>query len=194
MKHTLLLVVLPLLLLAGGCSHVLSREALLDVDPTIDFAEIKANPQAFQGKTLVLGGLIVNARPGREGTTLEILRYSLDRWGEPQTVDEGGGRFLARSDRFLDPELYQSGLLVTLTGTVEGVESRPLQGYDYVYPVFRIAEAYVWSRRYGPSYLYGYYDPWLYRPYPYYYRDPFWYHDPFWPHPHRPWPPGWWLR
>jgi outer membrane lipoprotein len=182
----LLFVIFSLLLLAGGCAHVLSREALLEVDPTLDFAEVKANPQAFQGKTLVLGGLIVNSRQGREGTTLEILRYTLDRWGEPQTADERGGRFLARSDRFLDPELYKPGLFVTLTGTVEGEESRSLQGYNYVYPVFRIAEAYVWSRRYGPSYPYGYYDPWLY------YRDPFWYHDPFWPH--RPWPPGWWLR
>lgn len=198
MRRMLLFVVAPLFLLLGGCAHVLSREALLDVDPGVDFAQVKANPDAHKGKTLLLGGLIIDTRLSREGTTLEVLRYTLDRWGEPQAADEAAGRFLARTGRFLDPELYTPGLLITLTGIVEGVETRSLQNYDYVYPVFRIAEAYVWSRRYGPAYPYGYYDPyspwWPYRPYPYYWGDPFWYHDPFWPHPRRPWPPEWRMR
>jgi outer membrane lipoprotein len=191
MKHVLLFAVAPLLLLLGGCSHVLSRDALLDVEPGVDFAQVKANPDAYKGKTLLLGGLIIETRMSREGTTLEVLSYTLDRWGEPLAADEAGGRFLARTGRFLDPELYRQGLFVTLTGTVEGVETRPLHNYDYVYPVFRIAEAYLWSQR-TSAYPYGYYDPFYpWGPYPYYpyyyYRDPFWY-DPFWPYPHRPWP------
>lgn len=192
MKRMLLFVVAPLLLLFGGCSHVLSREALGDVDPGVDAAQVKVNPDAYKGKTLLLGGLIIDSRLSREGTTLEVLRYTLDRWGEPQAADERGGRFLARTGRFLDPELYRTGLFVTLTGTVEGVESRPLQNYDYAYPVFRIVEVYLWNQHYS----YGYHDPFYpWRPYPYYpyyYRDPFWY-DPFWPYPYRPWP-GRWIR
>lgn len=195
MKHTLFAALT--LLLLGGCAHVLSKEALLSVDPGADFAQVKVNPDAYKGKTLLLGGLIIDSRLSREGTTLEVLRYSLDRWGEPQAADEAGGRFLARTGRFLDPELYRPGLFVTLTGTVEGVESRPLHDYDYLYPVFRIKEAYLWNRRL-PAYPYGYYDPfypwWPYPPYPYFYDDPFWY-EPFpsyryrpW---YRPWPWGW---
>ena len=188
MKRSLLAALLPLLLLSAGCAHVLPREALLAVDPAVDFAQVKANPEAHQGKTLLLGGLIVDSRLSREGTTLEVLRYTLDRWGEPQEVDEAGGRFLARTGRFLDPELYKPGMHLTLTGTVEGAETRPLQGYDYLYPVFRIETAYIWSRRYPAYYPYDYYSPyspwWPYRPYPYYY------YDPFWPYPYRPWPPG----
>jgi outer membrane lipoprotein len=196
MKRALLFIVALSLLLLGGCSHVLSRNALLDVDPTVDFAQVKANPDAYKGKTLLLGGLIVDTRLSREGTTLEVLRYTLDRWGEPQTVDEVGGRFLARTGRLLDPELYKAGLFVTLTGTVEGVETRPLQNYDYAYPVFRIVEAYLWNQRQW-AYPYGYYDPFYpWGPYPYYpyyyYPYPFWY-DPFWPYPYRPWP-GRWIR
>jgi outer membrane lipoprotein len=185
MKSALLFVVVPLLLMLGGCAHVLSRDALLDVDPAIAFDQVKENPQAHQGKTLVLGGLIIQTRLGREGTTLEVLRYTLDRWGEPQEVDEAGGRFLARTDRFLDPELYKPSLFVTMTGIVAGVETRTLQNYDYAYPVFRIAEVHIWSRS-ASYYPYGYY--------PYYYGDPFWYHDPFWPYPYRRHPPGWWRR
>ncbi len=200
MKRTLFFVVAPLVLLLGGCAHVLSRDALLEVDPTLSYAQVKANPEAYRGKTLVLGGLLIGTRPDRQGTTLEVLHYTLDRWGEPLAADEAGGRFLARSDRFLDPELYRPGLFVTLAGTAEGVENRPLQDYDYVYPVFRITEIHLWKRP-PPVYPYGYYDPfypwWPYPPYPYYYDDPFWY-EPFpsyryrpW---YRPWPGGWHRR
>jgi outer membrane lipoprotein len=191
MKRMLLAVLA--LLLGGGCAHVLSQESLGTADPTLEFAAVKADPIAFKGRTLVLGGMIVDTRPTREGTTLEILNYSLDRWGEPQQADEAGGRFLARTDRFLDPELYKPGLFITLTGTAAGQQTRELAGVPYAYPVFRIGEAYVWRRpaaSYGyypyPYYPYGpYYDPWW--PYPYY--DPFWY-DPFWPRPYRFAPPG----
>jgi outer membrane lipoprotein len=160
MKSKLLFVVAPLLLLLGGCTHVLSRGALLNVDPAVDYAEVKANPDAYKGKTLLLGGIIIDTRLSQEGTTLEVLRYTLDRWGEPQTADEAGGRFLARTGRFLDPELYKTGLFVTLTGVVEGVETRPLQNYEYAYayPVFRIVEAYLWNRPIL-AYPYGYYGP-----------------------------------
>jgi outer membrane lipoprotein len=189
MKPTLLFVVIPLLLLLGGCTaHVLSRNALLDVDPNTDFNQVKSDTQAHLGKTLVLGGMIIGNQLNQEGTTLEVLRYSLNRWGEPQKVDEAGGRFLARSDRILDPELYKPSLFVTLTGVLRGEETGTLQNYDYVYPVFQITEIHVWNRfaSYPP---YGYY-PW--GPYPNYYGDPFWYHDPFWPYPHRRYPSGWW--
>jgi len=190
MKGMLLFVVATLLLLLGGCAHVLSRDALLEVDPGIDFAQVKANPDASKGKTLLLGGLIIDTQLAREGTTLEVLNYTLDRWGTPQAADETGGRFLARTGRFLDPELYKPGLFITLTGAVEGVETRPLKNYQYAYPVFRIGEVYLWNQR-ASVYPYGYYDPrypWgpYYYPY-YYYPDPFWY-DPFWPYPYRSWP------
>ena len=194
MKRTLFTFALPLLLLLGGCAHVLSQEALLTVDPLLDYAQVKADPEAYKGKALLLGGLIVETRVGREGTTLEVLRYTLDRWGRPDEVDEAGGRFLVRTDRFLDPELYRPGQMITLTGRVEGREVRSLQDYDYPYPVFRIGEAYVWSRP-VPYYSYpsaGYYDPYYpwgpYRSLPH--RGPFWGYDPYGRYPYWYWPPG----
>lgn len=189
MKRSLLFISLSLLLLSLGCTHVLSPSALQQVDPTLDFGQVKANPQAYQGKAMILGGLIIQAQPSQTGTTLEILRYTLDRWGEPLTVDEAGGRFLARSERFLDPELYKSGRFVTLSGIVAGTEVRPLQSYEYVYPVFRIVELHLWTR--SPSYYYYPHDYYPWGPYPYYYGEPYWYYDPYWPYPYWRRPPWW---
>lgn len=167
-----------LFLFLGGCAHVLSKEALNQVDPVLEYAEVKANPEAYRGKTLLLGGLIVDNKVSREESSLEVLRYTLDRYGEPVAVDEAGGRFLVRSDRFLDPELYRAGILITLTGSVLGRETHPLKGVDYTYPVFRLGESYLWSRQYREPY---YYDPFFYGPY-----YPYWYpYGPFWYPPYR---------
>jgi outer membrane lipoprotein len=173
-----------MLFLLSGCVHVLSDEALHAVDPTVEYEQVKADPEAWRGSTLVLGGRIIEVTNERAGTTLEILRYNLDRSGYPTSVDEAGGRFMARIGHFLDPEVYEAGRMVALAGTVEGSETRPIGGVDYVYPVFRVGELRLlrepYRSYYYPSYYYGYpyywdpfYDPW----YP-------WYRYPYWPHRH----------
>ena len=174
---------LGIFLLLSGCAHVLSDQALQAVDPAAEFAQVKADPEAWRGSTLVLGGRIIEVKNEQEGSTLEILRYTLDRFGQPISVDEAGGRFLVRTGGFLDPEVYETGRLVTLAGTAEGSETRPVDGVDYVYPVFRLGEIRLlreayWSYPYAP-YYYGY----PYYGYPYYYGDPF--YGPWGRYPYR---------
>ncbi len=155
-----------------GCAHVLSKDALYEVDPSLEYSQVKANPEVFRGHTLELGGMILDHATDREGTTLEVLSYTLDRWGRPIQADEASGRFLARTGRFLEPALYRGGRFVTLTGTVTGQQSRPLKGTSYDYPVFEIGEIYLWPTY--EDYPYqgypAYYGP--YYPYYPYYRYP----------------------
>ncbi len=186
---------LVLLLVLSGCAGIpLSKEALNQVDPSVDYAEVKANPERFRGSTLLLGGQILDDRTSREGSTLEVLRYYLDNSGRPIKVDEAGGRFLVRTDRFLDPKVYEKGEYITLTGTVLGQETRSLNGVEYAYPLFRLGEAHIWKEPMGGYYGYpGYYGPYgpPYYNYPFY--DPYWYpfgppyyRYPLWDH-RRPW-------
>jgi outer membrane lipoprotein len=157
------LILLLAVLLTAGCTHVLSPEARQSVDPELTFDAVKADPAAHHGRTLMLGGVVVGLQVEKEGSTLEVFRWRLDRWGEPVAVDERGGRFLVRTERLLDPVLYDPGRLVTLTGTVEGEETRPLGPISYDYPVFRLGESYVWVTpfRYGihrhPNVYFPYY-------------------------------------
>lgn len=193
MRTSRFLPALLLILLLSGCAGIpLSEEALYQVDPSLEFAEVKADPERFQGRTLLLGGQIVANEASREGSTLEILRYHLDGSGRPDGVDESGGRFLVRASRFLDPEVYEKGSFITLTGIVAGQETRSLNGMEYTYPLFRLGEAHLWKEPQYPGYYYPYYPSGYYY-HPYY--DPFgypfgppWYNDPFWYH-RRPW--GW---
>ena len=181
-----------LVLTTGGCANVLSRTAMEKVDPALDFAQVKADPAAHQGHTLLLAGLIVDNRTDREGTTLELLHYFADRWGAPTGPDEAGGRFLVQSKRFLDPELYRRGLFATLTGTVAGSRTLALQGKDYTYPLFTLDEIHLWRPSqtwYGPPGS-GYYPPYGPSPYwPYWWYGPVWggpyWYDPDWDYPYR---------
>lgn len=191
MRKRLLWVLLPLMLLVACARVPLSEEVLGRVDPTVEFADVKANAEKYRGSTVLLGGQIVDNQATREGSVLEILRYHVDKSGRPMEVDEAGGRFLARSERFLDPEVYESGKFVTLAGTVAGQETKPLKGIDYTYPFFEVEEIHLWREPLGYGYGYpGYYSPYYYGPPHYYspYYDPFWYpfgppwryRDPLW--------------
>lgn len=137
--------------IGSGCTHVISRQARDAVDQKTTFALVKADPGAFLGKDLLLGGVIVDTRIEKDGSTLEVFRWKLDRWGEPIAVDESAGRFLAVTDRLLDPAIYAPGRLLTLTATVLGEETRPLGQVVYRYPLLRANETYLWDTpfRYG---------------------------------------------
>lgn len=179
MKNSLFWLLLPaLLILLAGCGSVLSQDALSGVNYEVEYSRLKASPDTYMGKTVILGGLILENQVTDDGSTLEILKYSLDKRDEPQDPDEEGGRFLARSARLLDPSIYKAGKLVTLTGTLRAVEVRPLQKANYHYPVFEIGELYLWSEdRYQRDYPYY---PYYYDPFPYWYRYPYWHRYPYW--------------
>ncbi len=172
--------VIGMLVMAGvlaGCGSVLSKDALYSVNYEVDYARLKANPAPNVGKSLILGGLILDNEVSNAGTTLEILKYTLDGRDEPQNPDEASGRFLVKTERLLDPSIYKAGRLVTLVGTFVGMETRPLQKADYQYPVFTIVELYLWPET---TYVDRYYYPYYYDPFPYWYRYPYWRGYPYW--------------
>ncbi|MCM2266114.1 MAG: Slp family lipoprotein [Desulfuromonadales bacterium] len=106
--------------LVTGCGAPLGPEVRNQLDPDLDFAEVQAEPQRFQGKSLMLGGSIVSLKTDDEGSFLEILRWDLNRWGEPLALAEAGDRFLVYTPRQIDTDLYTRGRLVTLGGTLIG--------------------------------------------------------------------------
>ena len=70
------------ILYLSACTHPLSKEARLSVDPDAYFELAKENPEAYMGKTFLLGGTIVANKPAQQGSLLEILSYDLDFSGQ----------------------------------------------------------------------------------------------------------------
>ena len=149
----------------------------------ITFQNLKAEPAAFQGRWVVLGGKALNSKRFKDETQIEILELPLDQTDRPiPTLTRSRGRFLAVQQEFLDPATVPPGTLVSLVGEVSGERTMPLDEMTYKYPVVRIETLKLWPE---PT-LYAYPSPYPY-PYPYWSRRyPFW-HDPFWgPYPY------WW--
>jgi len=168
-----------LVLALSGCAHVISKDVLQDVNRGISFADLRSDPDAYVGKTVLLGGVIVSVENKKEGTWLEVYQTALDREGRPTDTDLSGGRFLALYEGLLDSAVYEKGREVTVAGVVKGARVMKLGEIDYRYPSLVIREIHLWKKErpvvYEP-YPWGPWDPWLY-PYPWH---PWYY--PYWRH------------
>jgi outer membrane lipoprotein len=150
--------------LLSGCVHAISRGVLQEVDREITFSALIKDPEAYQGRVVLLGGVIVNTVNKKEGTLLEVYKTRLDREGKPTDTDRSEGRFLALYQGFLDGEIYKQGREVTIAGTVRGEKVQLLGEIEYRYPYLLIKELHLWEEekpvQYEP-YPWGlWYDPW----------------------------------
>jgi len=179
---------LTLCLMLFSCAPVLNRTYMQEGEREVSFQTLRDNPDQYNGKLFILGGVIVRTKFTEAGSRIEAMHVPVDRYGYFEDMGRSEGRFLALSPKdveMLDPVVYQPGRRITLAGAFVDTRKGKIDEMEYVYPVFQIKQIYLWPkerRNYPPS---DYYDPWFY-PYPYYYRYPWWrypYHAP------RPAPP-----
>ncbi|MBI5015605.1 MAG: Slp family lipoprotein [Deltaproteobacteria bacterium] len=176
----LLAVGIPLGLALSGCASVISQELRAQAVPLRGLFEVQTHPDAFLGKTVILGGEIIETRNRPDGTTLLVLDKPLGVRDAPETGDQSDGRFMVEVTRYLDPVLFAEGRAVTVAGMVAGTKTEPVGQAPYAYVVLHGQEVYLWRRVVSATYP----------PYPYY-GSPFWY-DPFWYDPFWGPGPGWW--
>lgn len=117
------------------------------------------------------GGIIVDTRPARDETCVEILARELDRDMRPRATDHSRGRFLACRDGFKDPAVFVNGREITVVGHLTGFTEGRIGEFDYRYPRIDSDVLYLWSPR--PDVVYHYYDPWWHDPWHPYYRYPY---------------------
>jgi len=127
-----------------GCAAAISPETLKDVDQNIPFEGILKDPGAFQGKTVLLGGDIIETENFPDKTVIIILQRPLDSQDKPSGEDKSKGRFIVSVPEFIDPAIYGQGRQITVVGTVAGKEVRALDEIEYAYPIIDRLELYLW--------------------------------------------------
>ncbi|MDH4162984.1 MAG: Slp family lipoprotein [Nitrospirota bacterium] len=125
-------------ILLAGCGSALSPELTSTADTNLTFALLRAEPDAHNGKTVILGGVIAELRNLKIGTEIEIVQKDLDFWGRPRRTDRTGGRFLVRHRAYLDAMIYSPGREITVGGTVSSAEREM--------PVITAKEMRLWDR------------------------------------------------
>jgi outer membrane lipoprotein len=146
-----LVLAMAAVLLLVGCAHIISKEALQEVDTSVSFIQLSKDPVAYQGKTVLVGGDVIETQNFSDKTQVVVLQRPLGRRGEPGVGDVSEGRFIIQAPGFLDPAIYSPGRKLTVAGTVVGKEVRPLGEIEYTYPVVEKRELYLWPEEESAS-------------------------------------------
>jgi outer membrane lipoprotein len=165
---------LPILLLSVSCT-VISKPIRSEAEPPVPFRKLVAQADKFKGRTVILGGYILETTNQESGTTIKVLQVPMRIGEEPDLKDSSEGRFLVYYQGFLDPEVYSKDRVITVAGEVIGSGFEEMSRDEIQYLKIKNREIYLW-----PEYqTYPFpYPPW---PYPYFwprdrfYRYPYWY-------------------
>ena len=88
-----------------------------------------------------------------------VLQQPLDYSDRPLESDAYLGRFIVRSQGFLDPAVFRKGRLLSVVGRIRGVESRRIGEAEYAYPVLDPMDIRLWKPRpfrHGPVFHFGF--------------------------------------
>ena len=165
-KRSQLLLPFFILLLIPACSHVISKDIRANSDLSLTLKQVRGNPDAYSGKSVVWGGEIIQVINQEDGTTeIEVFQEPLNFRGEPKETVLSEGRFLVLDSEFLDPYIDWEGRKITVAGELQGERIEPLGEMYYRYPLVKSKQIYLWPDYYSYPYWWGYYDPWWAYPY-----------------------------
>jgi len=137
-------------LVMAACAPVISQQVLDEVDESLRFVDILPDPDAYRGRTVLLGGYVIETRNLPEKTLIMVLQSPLGFRKEPALESESKGRFIVSVPGFIDPAIYRPGRKVTVVGSLAGKEVRPLGEIKYTYPIITKREIYIWPEE-GPT-------------------------------------------
>lgn len=161
------------LALAISCT-VMSSQVRKEAISTTPFKTLIESSELYLGKTVILGGYIIQTENKTGDTIIKVLQTPLDLWETPTEVDKSEGRFIVLQKGYLDPVIYSKGRRITVAGSILGVEKEDIASCPNKCLKIESREIYLWPE-YKYRDTYPYYYP--YGRYPYYWRnEPYYYH------------------
>lgn len=179
MKNMKWLSTLVLATILSSCS-AMSQNVRKEADTSIPFDTLKQHTEEYIGKTVILGGYVLEVRNLPQATHIIVLQTPLDFQDHPKQRDQSQGRFIVMHEGFLDPAVYEEGRMITVGGPVIGKEIVKVDGYSYPTVAVKSVEIHLWvkeeKRQTYPFFPSPFYDPFFYDPFypwPGPYRHPY---------------------
>jgi starvation-inducible outer membrane lipoprotein len=107
-------------LLAVSCTMI-SEKVRKEALQGVSFTELVESPSHYAGKTVILGGYILAARPGEGGVLIDVAQAPLSTWEIPGDRNRSQGLFVVVDKHSGDPSQFRKGLAITVAGRVLGV-------------------------------------------------------------------------
>lgn len=168
-----ILVLLAMLFLGACAAQTSVHRAPAD---NVDLQTVLNAPENHEQKTVRWGGAVAMLKNHADRAELTVVEFPLTDRGKPITGKNSSGRFVIQTDRFLDPLIYENGALVTVVGSISGVQSLTVDEKTLTAPVIKLRDIHVWpdnyadrKRPYNPKHDdrfigYGYYGTGSYTP------------------------------
>src|SRR5699024_1567214 len=135
-------------LVAGLALTVLLASGCASIPRPLEGEVIAVAPEESSdhdvGQTVRWGGYIVDTRPGKAETCIEVLSQPLDKRARPLAGDGHQGRFLACRDGFEDPAIFETGRDLTIMGELTGFVEGHIGEFQYIYPRVEARALYLW--------------------------------------------------
>ena len=154
----------------GGLTACAPKISKYKAGAPVPFEELLERPDFYKGRIVILGGYILEMVNEPESSLIIVVQAPLGSQNKPKSKDLSKGRFIVRTDKFLDPEVYTKGRKLTTGGRVSGGREQPLGDRTYRYLVIEAEELYLWPKEkcYTRPYDPYFYHPWYYPRHPWY--------------------------
>jgi outer membrane lipoprotein len=108
-------------------------------------AQVAVSPEQYGNGNVIWGGSVIAVRNFPDHTEVEVLAYPLDASQRPLVNAHASGRFIALFPGYIEPFNYPGGVLITLSGQLNGSRSGMVDQAAYVYPLVNVAQSHVWT-------------------------------------------------
>ena len=165
---------IAVLLFTASCS-VVSNQVKKEAEPPVLFKSLMKEGNSFIGKTVILGGYILETKKLDNKSSILVLQAPLGFRDEPKSKDDSEVRFIVLHKDQLDSEVYKKGRKITVAGTVVGRTAANTVDCPNQCLNIESREMHLWPEYYydTPRY-YPYGDPYPYYPSRFYPYDPTW--------------------
>jgi outer membrane lipoprotein len=134
--------------LAVGCSAIpaaVEKRAL----PAMPFPVLIEQASQHIGKTLILGGYVLEVQNFKDQTHIAAIQAPLDADQKPKTRDLSQGLILLKYSGFLDPQVYSKDSKITVAGELLGSSTTKNFPSDYPYIELQLTHIHLWSAQYS---------------------------------------------
>ena len=169
MVRTLLLIMLIFMInVFYSCAsrEVISKEIKAEAE-RVSFKTLAQQTDRYKGKTVILGGYIIETKNFAGKSTMTVLQTPLVGGEEPVSKGRAEGGFILSYEGHLEPEVYEKGRRTTVAGKVAGLADK---GANCPSPCLQLEyrQIYLWPMYESPSASYvedgnaRLYERWIY--------------------------------
>lgn len=133
-------------LMLGACAGG-PRFKTEGVDAAISPQRAVAEGETLRGSKVLWGGVIITSANLADTTQIELLAYPLDDEQWPvQSEQPPQGRFIIRHPGYLETSEYAPGRVLTVIGSLDGIQHGTVGEAEYRYPVVSPDKLHLWPK------------------------------------------------